>query len=296
MSDRRTLHRTRKNPPPAAFAHGPRASKKSRPTKTNNKSITDDLICAITHELPFDPVTAEDGRVYERSAIETHIRSKLQAFPVPRELRSPVTNERMGPKLLPAPQTKSLIETLIEHGSIKGDLLEAWKAREAQKKAAGDLLKKAEGGNASAMYKVYENSLHGTEFFRRDVGLAYKWLEKAYAAGSFKATADKGLAHINGTVLRRNTMEGMVLIARAAESGSDFAAYYLGHAYAEGGNGLSVNKTEAVFWLRKALSGDCSYRHASDYVLEKANAVLVGLTNIPAHSSDEDSDDTDRFG
>ena len=30
----------------------------------------DELVCPITHELPVDPVTAEDGRVYERSAIE----------------------------------------------------------------------------------------------------------------------------------------------------------------------------------------------------------------------------------
>lgn len=32
------------------------------------KSITDDLICPITHDFPFDPVTAEDGRSYERTA------------------------------------------------------------------------------------------------------------------------------------------------------------------------------------------------------------------------------------
>ena len=30
-----------------------------------SKEITDDLICPITLDLPFDPVIAEDGRVYD---------------------------------------------------------------------------------------------------------------------------------------------------------------------------------------------------------------------------------------
>ena len=29
-----------------------------------------EFLCPITQELPIDPVTVEDGRVYERSAIE----------------------------------------------------------------------------------------------------------------------------------------------------------------------------------------------------------------------------------
>ena len=36
------------------------------------KSINDvaaDLVCPITQELPFDPVMAEDGKIYERNAI-----------------------------------------------------------------------------------------------------------------------------------------------------------------------------------------------------------------------------------
>lgn len=306
MSDRRTRSqgppvaampaplRTRKNPPPAASVDPPSAAKKSRPTKSDEtpveakappkKSITDHLICAIMHELPFDPVTAEDGRVYERSAIEAHIKSKRR-----RELKSPISNEPMGQKLFPAPQIKSLIETLIEHGSIEGDLLDAWKAKEAQKKAAEDLLKKAEGGNAAAMYDVYWSYRDGNDFFKKDVELAFKWLEKAYAAGNVRAMVRKGIAYINGGVLRKNKMEGMVLIARAAEKGSDLAAYKLGSFYGYGKHGLSVDTTEAVFWLRKALSGDCPHRHARDSQREKANSMLLEFTNIPANSSDEGS-------
>eukprot|EP00978_Attheya_sp_CCMP212_P042587 scaffold262413_cov61-Attheya_sp.AAC.1 len=48
------------------------------------------------HELPFDPVTAEDGRVYERSAILEHFKF------TPTGLKSPpITNEPTGRRMLP---------------------------------------------------------------------------------------------------------------------------------------------------------------------------------------------------
>ena len=58
--------------------------------------MAEELVCPITQELPVDPVTAEDGRVYERSAIEAHIRGRSAEA-----LKSPITNEPMGPRLLP---------------------------------------------------------------------------------------------------------------------------------------------------------------------------------------------------
>ena len=34
------------------------------------EELADEYTCPITFELPIDPVTAEDGRCYERCAIE----------------------------------------------------------------------------------------------------------------------------------------------------------------------------------------------------------------------------------
>ena len=36
-------------------------------------SIAKEYVCPIALELPVDPVTAEDGRVYNRSDIQKHI-------------------------------------------------------------------------------------------------------------------------------------------------------------------------------------------------------------------------------
>eukprot|EP00966_Prymnesium_polylepis_P099303 2299984-Prymnesium_polylepis.1 len=56
-------------------------------------SMADEWVCPITFELPLDPVFAEDGRTYERCAIEEHIRTQGA------ELKSPLTNEPMGTRL-----------------------------------------------------------------------------------------------------------------------------------------------------------------------------------------------------
>ena len=87
-----------------------------QPAKRAKKSFADDLICPITLELPWEPVMAEDGRVYDRPAIEKHIKNHTD------DLKSPVTNEEMGKKLLPAVQHRNIIETAIEMGAMDKDL------------------------------------------------------------------------------------------------------------------------------------------------------------------------------
>ena len=66
----------------------------SKRLKTMASNISKHLLCAITEELMVDPVLAEDGRTYERAAIEEHIRVKGA------DLKSPITNEPMGPRLV----------------------------------------------------------------------------------------------------------------------------------------------------------------------------------------------------
>ena len=82
----------------------PRKRKAAEPaTEQANKfkKLVDDsaseFLCPITQELPIDPVIAEDGRVYERSAIVEWLE---------RNEKSPHTNEPMGKKLLPALQVR----------------------------------------------------------------------------------------------------------------------------------------------------------------------------------------------
>ena len=75
-------------------------------------NLADEFICPITSELPLDPVTAEDGRVYERSAIQEWFATRAEA-----RVKSPITNELMGKRLFPAVQVRNNIKMMVESGA-----------------------------------------------------------------------------------------------------------------------------------------------------------------------------------
>jgi len=79
---------------------------------------------ATPQELPLDPVTAEDGHVYERAAI----REWLAKNP-----HSPLTNQPLGPRLLPAVGVRNAIKALIDSGVVTGELADSWVERSEEK-------------------------------------------------------------------------------------------------------------------------------------------------------------------
>ena len=99
----------------------------------------EELICPITFELPVDPVTAEDGRVYERRAIEEWLAR-------PGAPRSPSTNEPMGRRLLPARQVRNAIERVVRNGILSGPRAESWEKKIAGEKEVAVMRKRAEDG------------------------------------------------------------------------------------------------------------------------------------------------------
>lgn len=236
------------------------------------KTLTDDLVCPITLELPFDPDTAEDGRVYERSAIEQHIKGKSSE-----ELKSPITGSQMGNRLLPAVQHKNHIQSMIETGVITGDLAENWRKKAEQKKKMGELIKEAEDGNAKAMEELGLKYKEGSNGFPKDLKLAYTWSKKAHESGMVKGTARMTRALLYGDGVKRCPKDGIVFMSMAAAQGSDFASYKLGVAFADGMYGLSANKPEAISWLQMIVSGECSVKHLSDSGKQKARVKLDEL-------------------
>ena len=99
--------------------------------------VAEEYVCPITAELPIDPVTAEDGRCYERCAIEEWFARQPQP-----QVKSPVTNEPMGKRLFPAVQVRNTLKRLVESGAISGSKADAWKkamAEEAEVASEGRL-------------------------------------------------------------------------------------------------------------------------------------------------------------
>ena len=52
------------------------ASPQEKKMRASINDVAADLLCPITQELPFDPVIAKDGKIYERTAILEWFRKK----------------------------------------------------------------------------------------------------------------------------------------------------------------------------------------------------------------------------
>ncbi|CAB9503809.1 Sel1 domain protein repeat-containing protein [Seminavis robusta] len=216
--------------------------------KRPKKSLADDLICPISLELPLDPVTAEDGRVYDRESIEEHFKTTNQGT-----LKSPITREKMGSKLLPAIQHRNTIEALIDAHIIEKGLATKWRQRMHQKKQMDKLFKKAEAGDGEAMYNIGYNFERGQDGFKRDPKLAFPWFKRASEAGHVLSTAVIGNCYLQGFAVDKCLYKGIMFVTTGANKGSPWAAYLLGMAFADGQHGVTVDRSVAIHWLRQAL-------------------------------------------
>ena len=228
--------------------------------------LSEDLICPITRELPFDPAIAEDGRMYERSAILKHFESQ-------RETRSPYTNEPMGRKLFPATQFKSHIQNLIDRDIIVGDAATHWNERkkeETDKKQ--ELLKKAEHGSRDAMWEVAICYGKGDNGFPMDRQKAHVWTERAHSAGLLNATAQLGRNLLDGFGTEKDDVSAVLHLSMAAAQGCARAAFILGEALLDGT--LPTNKAQARRMLEMAVNkgNEISPKELSD-----AQVLLLGL-------------------
>jgi U-box domain/Sel1 repeat len=229
-------------------------------TKINfaTNDAANDLICPLTLELPFDPVTAEDGQVYERVAIEEYF--KNNPLTDDNKVQSPVTNELIGQRYLPAPRYKKIIETLIKNGVITGTLAEKWEERALHKEHMDDMLNMAQQGVVMEMLAVACNYLTGEGDFKEDAEVAFKWFERAHEAGSPIGTAGMGLMLTRGVGAAKDPEKGLEYLLMAGKR-SDFAAFMLGLAYADGKLGFSIDTAKAGVWLGRCLDNSCAQRH-----------------------------------
>ena len=254
-------------------------------SKRFRSAIDDSLaefLCPITYELPLEPVLAEDGKVYERSAIETWLKDKP---------RSPTTNVPMGTKLTPATQIKNMIERMVKSDALPEDKVAAWKERIAKQEEVAEVRRAAEGGDAEAAYKLgkwFENATMGlgkdeakafvlyeqaakaghpratgklANFYNRGIGtmssepLALRWAAAGVALGCGIAMTVLGNLYANGRAgLRQDHEEGLRLRVAAAERGclNTKGLFRLGLMFANG-DGTPVDMDKAAEWMRKAV-------------------------------------------
>ena len=211
------------------------------------RSAVDDslshLSCAITFELPLDPVTAEDGHIYERSAIEDWL--KIQK-------KSPRTNEPMGSKLLPALQVRAMIESLVKSGTLEGEKAAAWQEKIKLEEEVRALHAAAEGGDAIAMFNLgirYHNGEYGC---KQDYRQSFRWTERAAKLGQRQAIGVLGLHHLAGDGVEQSLILGMMLLTEAATAGDARSCSVLGAMFEKGIAEVARNLELARKWYERA--------------------------------------------
>ena len=234
------------------------------------KSIAKEFICPITHELPIKPVTAEDGKIYEETAIR-------EWFGTKRKAKSPTTGADIGTKLFPAPQARNTIEALVKSGAIEGELAEAWKIKLADETLVKELRAKAEGGDGESMWQLGIWYRYGQNGLAVDKAQARAWYERSAAARNPKGMARFGEYLLLGVGGPQNYAHGLVMAGQAAALGSDHGAYLVGKAFSKGLYGLPKDPAQARYWLKKIFDGECEHKHLNEEGKAKAARFLREL-------------------
>ena len=283
---------------PATAADAATAVAENKKFKSAIDEIADEYICPITQELPLDPVIAEDSKIYERTAIEAHIRARAG-----RSLKSPITNMPMGPRLMASTQVKNTIEKLVRSGAIAGDKAEQWLKRLSDEELTKTTMEKAKRGDVGAMADLSDWFFFGEHSLRKSETWAYIWAEKGARLRDPRCLCLHACYSIDGVSgVPSNETHGLVLMAQAALLGSKRAAFVMAGRYRYGLTSLPKDDAQALFWSKRVLENtvdDLPTRSNVDFMKKSADMVkeLEGLPilPVPAVSSDEEEGDSEEF-
>lgn len=222
-------------------------------------TLTQIFLCPITQELMVDPVTAEDGNTYERSAIEKWLSTK-DTSPLNPGQRLKVKN------LLPARQIRISIEKMIESGDVDEDLSTVWKEKKkvidlAKAKKLfkeGSVMDAAKLGLPAAQGRVAHWYYNGTNGVEKDYDKRFMFAKKAAEGGDRNGQFLLGYAYSNGEGVDRDDSTAILWYEKAAEQGCSDSMHNLGTFYEFIGCQLDHNFLQrAAAWYRKGANAGC---------------------------------------
>ena len=244
----------------------------------------EEFVCPISLNVPIDPVMAEDGRIYERDAIDSWIITRQRSL---QQLKSPVTNEPMGARLVPAVQARNAITRMVESGAITGPKADAWNARMEEQKQMAQLRQKAEGGDADAMWRLSEeyrrSAKRGGPQTLAALEEALSWAKKSADLGdpTGMAVYAASLLLADGTI--RDEPRALIYLGCGAAKGSEEACYMLGFLHQHQAAGLKADRQDIAMWFQKMAT--CPIRDAPQSARDKAAAWLSEGSSSPPSAS-----------
>jgi len=218
----------------------------------------DDYVCPITHELFYDPVRMQDGKLYERAAIGEHIgRTANGEF-----VRSPLTNQMISIVAEADVRTRNTIRRLVRSGYLAGEKVDAWKAKDRDATIMATLHARAAQGDVRSLATIGFSYLDATHGMRKDALKAYGFLRLAADKDHANATSACGILYINGNGVEKHIPRGLHMLTRAGMLGSEHACAVLGWAFEEGWYQLPKSIEDARHWFRKAHLATCKDSNA----------------------------------
>ena len=217
--------------------------------------VTQELLCPITLTLPVCPVTAEDGYIYDRSAIQKWFSVSASSTNV----RSPMTNLSMGTKITPSVQVGNIIEALIESNMVHEDYVDAYMKEKMANEWRDGVIAKAGTGDIESIGTVGKWYLFGEHGLLKNFRKAFYWLSMGAEKDDNVCKAVSGYLLCSGRGVKRNVSQGLLLLQESAMMKSEFACHTLGVAYIQGKYGLEAGSNKEVFkyFMR---SKDCPIR------------------------------------
>ncbi len=241
--------------------------------------LASEWLCPITQELPTDPVIAQDGRCYERLAIQQWFDQR----PDDATALSPVTNVAMSKDLLPCVQVKATIALLIETGQIAGERARAWLAATQQADATRALrealMGRAAAGDREAICSLGAAYRDGAYGLAKDDALAYAHLKRAADLGHVSAMCAAGQLALQERGVRHCAQQGLAMVHTAAWRGSEHACAELGKWFTRGTFGLVASNEEAARYY--ARMRECATRDSTEACRVRAAAFLAEADAAP---------------
>tara|TARA_Y100000389_G_scaffold182886_1_gene199876 strand:+ start:951 stop:1790 length:840 start_codon:yes stop_codon:yes gene_type:complete len=213
-----------------------------------SEELMEEWACPISGTLPVDPVTAKDGRVYERRDLALWFEKNPGAI-----VKSPVTGEPMGKDVTTAYQARNSIKHLVDRKLLRGAAVDAWKVASAEIDGFSthlrELFIKAAQGDALAMVAIgsaYREGRHGVAVnHERSV----EWMQKAASKDAVMAWTWLGVAYKLGKGVARDDIVGIMYLTHAAALGSVHGCCALAHYLYS----VKQDIPMARYWYRKSL-------------------------------------------
>ena len=238
----------------------------------------------------------KDGRIYDRCAIESWIKSRQRAQ---QPLISPWTSAPMSPHLTPAVQVRNEIKCMVESRAVTGEKADLWIARMEEEKKTEQLRLKADAGDSDAMWRL---GTRLTERHRRsaDAGSAcgveeaLSWVRRSADLENATGMAAFAAHLLRGSGIPKDESRALVYLGGAAAKGSAQACYMLGVLHRNQSAGLTADVHEISKWFQKMAT--CQVRDSHERARATAAAWLAaqGLMTMGVSSDAQTSSDTHR--